>query len=402
MQGHDPNGFDATLESFALRMRVRILSLVVAALALTALIVHLVVPFASYEVAAQMGVESGSGTWTLQEMKDMRDSDHVMVPGATFGYLLGGLIVLNLGAFAFLLTQFFRGSAGVYGRFGGAIVTALGAAMTLHGHGLWAGRMTGALIHSLGWDAPPAVYKDLMADYAPADIVSLFYPISPLIVFTLAIAAAICLIFAATPRVRDDQMRALASKHGRVAIVAIASFAAILVLPWVVQVMDHGLTELNPEDEDPFFWSAYDVLYLRELTYQEAFEVGEAGLIVFDGLSIAMRYLMVFGIIGIVAPLAAIAGKVLESEGNPVLGRLVENLGLVTIATFAATLVISFLAAFTLHDSEFYPSMTTGLPLLQWIPAVTGIIMAGLVGREVLADETGLVADDFPEPVIYD
>jgi hypothetical protein len=393
-------------------MRARILSGVIALLAVAALVIHLTVPFASYEIADQMGVEPGSGTYTVGELKDARaqqdetNRPYVIVPGSSLTYLLTGAIVLTLGALVFFGSQFMRGTAGSYTRVGGGILTALGAGFSIHGNGLWSGRGISSLIHMLGWDAPPGAYKDTyLANFSPMDIVSSWMPISPFILTFIGLAIVILLAYAWVPAVRDERnMRHLAKRHGRLAIIGAVALVVALLMPWVVQVLEHGLTEgPNPADEDPFFWSAYDVMFYREVSFGPADEVGESGLLLWVGLSIALRALMIMGIAGMVVPFIALAGKQIESDGNPVLGRMLENIGLLAVLTHAYLILAAFMGAFVLlNASDQYASTITGLPLLLMIPAGIGVVWAGMVGRDVIADETDLVADDFPEPVVYD
>lgn len=380
---------------------------VVASLAILILVVHLALPFAWIEIRDGRSAVVESGLLSRSEMADRLEGDEAPgVPGAGLGYLLASALLGAAAGVAFLVAGAMREKAQTWTRFGAGSLLGLGTAMALHGNGLWAGRATGTLLHDIFY--APALPEEhaTVQSLAAGDTFTRIIPISPLVVAALAFLLLFALIRNWTPHVRDERgMRHAAGRHGRLALLGAAVLLTATMMPWVVQELHEDVTpaEGSTAGTDHFFWSAYDVMQKREASQLIAEDSGEGGLIMWGGLDAALGFLMLGAMLGIVGPVLALAGKDLESSGEAVFGRLLENTSLVAILSHTFAIVAALLAAFFLHHPlEFQKAITTGIPLILVVPAGIALVTAGLVARDVVAVDSDLVADDFPEPVVYD
>lgn len=392
--------------SFSLRMRVG-KPVVVASLAVLILVVHLALPFAWIEVRDGRSAVVESGMLSRSEMADRLAGDEAPgVPGGGLGYLLASAILGAAAGIAFLVASAMRQKAQTWTRFGSGALLGLAAALGLHGNGLWAGRATGTVLHDTFYaPALPEEHATLQA-LAAGDTFTRIIPISPLVVAALGLLLLFVLVRTWTPFVREERtMRQAAARHGRLAMLGAAVLLMATMMPWVVQELHEDVTppEGSTAGTDHFFWSAYDVMQKREASQLIAEDSGEGGLIMWGGLDAALGFLMLGAVLGIVGPVLALGGKDLESAGEAVFGRLLENASLLAILSHTFAIVAAVLGAFFLHHPlEFQEAIMTGIPLILVIPAGIALVTAGLVARDVVAVDTDLVADDYPEPVVYD
>ncbi len=389
-------------------MRMRWFPLIVAALALAALTVHFAVPFAHIVEQDVEGAVVRDDVLSLGDLKDERTAATSIIPtGAGFTYMAVSLVMMLVGALVFALAGQMQGEGrNGWIQFGSAATTALGAAMTVHSQALWVGRGFNAWIQKImGWDNPPKAWADLYAEHSAADAVTYFTVISPIIVLAVTLALIFILVKTWTTMVRDERdMRRNAWQHGRLAFISALILSLVAIMPWVVTVMAGSVQPAGTEvADDTFFWSAYDVMLLKDVSYEAAVEGREAGLVLWDDLGTLLSIVMLTSMLAVLAPFIGLAGKHMESLHQPVFGRLVESASLATVLLHPFTVLAAFLASFTLHDpNDIFSARTTGIAMIAAIGGVVGSVYAILVARYVVADETGIIADDFPEPVVYD
>ncbi len=376
---------------------------------MAALMVHLTVPFAHIVVQDEAGAVIRDDVVGLFEWQGERDAaaSSTVARGAGFEYMLVSLVFMAVGAlaFAFLGQRDGTGRSGWF-QLGAGTLTAVGAAMTIHNQGLWAGRGFNAGIQKLmGWDNPPQDWATFIHDYSSADVATYLTTISPAIVVALTIALIGVLAKTWSGMVRTDRdMHVQAWHHGRLALIGAAVFVLLTVMPWVVTVMPGSVQPDGAEvPDDTFFWSAYDVLWMNDMTRTAAEDLREGGLVIWDDLAALLDVLMLTSLVAIIAPFAGLAGKHMESLKQPVFGRLIESTSLATVLVHPFTVVAALLASFMLHDpSDIFPAKTTGVAMLAAVGGIAASVFAFLIARVVVADETGIIADDFPEPVVYD
>ncbi len=389
-------------------MRIRWLPLIVAALALAALIVHLTMPFAHVVQQDGTGAVASDETYGLGEYQDMRAAadSSVVPPSAGFTHMLVGLGILAVGAVVFAVAAQAKGRVAEWTQFGAGLMTAGGAIDVILTQGMWVGRGFASLIQkTMGWDNPPTQWEPFIDAYSSADLATYTTVISPILVLAAALAATGLLLRAWAGLVRLDRgMQAQARQHGRMAFVAAAVLAALLVVPWVVTVAAGSVQPANTEvPDDTFFWSAYDVAWFKSISYSAADERGEVGIILWYELGSLLGAVLLTAQLAVYAAVAGIAGKHLESIGQPVFGRLLENVSLANVLLMPFVILAGILASFFLLDpNDLESGKRTGVALLASAAGIVGTVFALLNARGVLADETGLVADDFPEPVVYD
>ncbi len=390
-------------------MRFRWFPLIVGALALAALAVHFAVPFAHVVTQDGEGAVVADDVMSLGDYKASRESAETsIVPsGAGFTYMTVSLIFMATGALLFALFAHLKGE-GKLGWFqlGAGTLTAIGGAMTLHNQGLWAGRGFNAWIQKImGWDNPPLEWTPFLAGHSSADLVTYLTTISPAIVLALTVALIVCLAKGWAGLIRVDRdLRGHAQKHGRLAIVGALTFVLVVVMPWVVTVMPGSVQPAGTEAaDDTFFWGAYDVFLMQDASLAFAMEANELGNALWSDLGTLLGIVMLTSLFAVLAPFAGIAGKHMESLQQPVFGRLVESMSLATVLLHPFTIIAALLASFTLLDpSDLFSAKTTGIAMIAAAGGLTASVFSILVARVVVADETGIVADDFPEPVVYD
>lgn len=392
-------------------MRVGVSTVLVAILSVAIVTVLLAAPFAAVKAHDPAGNLQRDDVLGFQEYHDARataDSEGQnteTAPGTSYLYMLLPAVGLAITGILFLAFHAINGQAGEWLRQGAGALAAVLAAMVLHANALWAGKTISQSLTNiaLGSDGPPRAYRAMIRDHSNVDLWSSMIPISAGIIVALTIGLFVVLGMAwvrTLPEARGVQDSA--RRHARLGVTFASLLALVLIAPMAVQNMPDGLAQAG-SDRDTFIWSVQDILFLREVSWNNAAETGEAGLILWDGLSIAMQITIGLLIFGIVAAALGIAGNHIEAMGNPVLGRLLENVSLGTIIVGLATLIVMLMAAFGLHHpNDIFDARTTGLPLLPAAGAIAATVIAGFNARHVLATESGLVADDFPEPVVYE
>ncbi len=376
---------------------------------MAALAVHFAVPFAHVVVQDDQGAVVRDDVLSLSGYKAERDAAETsIVPtGAGFTYMVVSLVFMATGAVLFAVLAHFNavGKTGWF-QLGAGLLTAAGAAMTIHNQGLWAGRGFNAWIQKvMGWDNPPKEWAPYLAEHSSADLVTYLTTFSPALVLALTITLLVCLAKGWAGLIRADRdLRGHAQKHGRLAIVGALTFALVTLMPWVVTVMPGSVEPAGTEAaDDTFFWGAYDVFLMQDASLAFAMDVNELGNALWSDLGTLIGIVMLTSLFAVLAPFAGIAGKHMESLQQPVFGRLVESASLATVLLHPFTIIAALLASFTLHDpSDIFSARTTGVAMIAAAAGITASVFAILVARIVVADETGIVADDFPEPVVYD
>ncbi|MGB1585610.1 MAG: hypothetical protein ACPHID_01005 [Thermoplasmatota archaeon] len=346
-------------------------------LAILALVAHIMVP---------LGI-TDDGVLTRHAQSNL---DVDPVPGASMGiWLLGQvLLVLGLGAAWRLKTP---------GRFIGAGVAALGAAIGLRAAALWTGRGVVSVFHAgFGSDGPPQRFTDLQ----PLDHHAWFVPIAPVLIMGLIIVAMVWML----RELAQERTAPGATAHARVAILGLVVLAVLPTVPWAVEETVDATSTAQAEDVDLFLISAYDASRLHVDSQALAASTGENGLSQYDDVAWTHGVAMAVFIASATATLLGLVGLWRLEEEDKYVARSLElggaTLGLLTAlgAAFATILVAVFLSG----ANERIPADPAWVPLLALIPI--GLMLPPTVGtiRRLGAEKDRLVVDRFPEPIQYD
>lgn len=387
-------------------MRAGALPTLAAVCAATAFIALFALPFAQVGTTDHDG--DGSTTTETLWLRDVMQADQSAIPGGDPVYLIVATSVLLVGAVAFFVGAWGRTARMRWAHGAGGVTAALGAAMTIHGSALWAGRGVSSLFQRAGsFDGPPYEHFAVYRLYSPSvELYSSFTPVAPLVLLVVAIAVVAAVGFSWASRVAATRgLDTMARRHAWLAVVGALVLALALLVPWSSQILDDPVPppEGQARDTDTYRWSAWDVHVINDATHEFAVERGEGGLIQYQGLSAALSGLAVAGLFLIVLPMVSLAGTHLSGRGQPVYGRLLENASFLTAAVLVVAAGIIVAGTFWLYDAnEVVDSSMTGLPLLALVPAVAGAYLLVHVLRGLLAVDNDLVADDFPETVSYE
>ncbi len=392
-------------------MRVGVLSVLAALLAIAVVVVLWSAPFADVKATSTSGESLRDDRLGFQEFHDERaiaraDGEPVeTVTGTGYLYMLVPAIALAAMGLVFLLGHLIPGRAGDWTIATGGIGAAISAILVLHSNALWAGKGVASLAtnNALGSDAPPRIYRNMIREFSPVDMLSHFTPISPFIIIAITIAFLAVLGMAWSRALPDERsLRPAARRQGWLVATTGALLGIVLMVPMVVQTLPDGLPA-EGDDQDTFVFSAHHVLFMREVSWEFAAQSNEPGLVLWDGLSILLGLTIAVLMIAAMGPALGLLGKHLEAMGHAVGGRLLENLSLVAIIGAAMAIVTSVLVAFVLAaPNDVFDADTTGVPLIAGLAGLAVGIHGILVARHVLADASGDVADDFPEPVVYE
>ncbi len=391
-------------------MRVGVSTVLVAVFAVAIVTVLLAAPFAKVQAHDPEGNLQRDEVLGFQAYHNARATAESegepleTVPGTGYLYMLLPAVGLGIFGILFLAGHAMPGRAGEWAILGAGSLTGLMAAFVLHANALWAGKAIAQTITNmaLGSDGPPRVYRAMIRDHSPVDLFSSFIPISAGIVVALCIGLFVVLGMAWRRNILDAHAHETAQRQGRLLVTMAVLLTVTLALPMVIQNMPDGLAQAG-SDRDTFVWSVQDIVFLREVSWNEAFAVGESGLILWDGLTLAFHIGIALLVIGIATALLGLVGAHLEDLGQTVLGRLLTNASLASVIVGLVAMVLGVLAAYVLHHpNDVFEARTTGIPLLVSIAGLAATIHAGQIARHVLGRESGVVADDFPEPVVYE
>lgn len=367
-----------------------------AGLAVAALVVHFAVPFVHFVHEAPDGATTEQTHWPWELTG--RGFDEVF--GSSMVFLWIGLGVLLLGAVANLFADLRRPTWFEPTTAGTAL---LGVALVIHGQGLWLGRAMSSLANLvLGTDAPSQ--KHVGGSFA-ADYYTLVWPMSAILVFGLAIVIGWRILAQLAATVPDlDQ----ADRHQRIGRWTMVAWAFLLIAPLSWQVLDDGTPAVQSgddlvQDTDPFVWSMYDVSRIALDTGVAADEVGEPGLQEYTELAWLGRLTSTFLFAGLVASGAGLVGARVSVE-DKLTGRTSQYLAAgVGGAVAVASIALIFLAAWAWYlPSDRLEAERTWIPLLAIVPCLVALGAAIGAIRALGVGSDSLLADDFPEPIIYD
>ncbi len=334
--------------------------------------------------------------WDFAEREEAFDP----VPGGSMSYLLAGLIVTAAGMLLVLGGRLIKRPQV---ELAAAVVPVVGLVMAIHAHALWAGRSVATMaLAFLGTDGPSASHT---TSFHNGDYYTSFMAISPLVVLPLLLATAWFLFGGLAVLVQKGDAKARARDHGRAGRWALIALALVFVLPWSVEELDDRFppAEGATADKDDFVFSMYDMLRLNQDTAHAADAIGEAGLESYAEMAWLHTVLIVALAIAAGAALAGIYGAYLSTANEAVTGRMFESgVYLNVLAIGAALLGIALGAILWTNNNERIDASPLYVPLLAAIALIPAIRALVGVLRDLLQGEDGLIADDFPEPIIYD
>ncbi len=374
-------------------------ALVLAALAAVALVAA---PHAVLVDAQEAGTTTEVRFWWDQLAWDA-SHDAVLGAGALLGALAAAVLVVGA-----VLVQFALRRPASRGLLLGGLGTFLaGAVGTLHYGALWTSRLLTTVVHAVaGFDAPPALMRH--PDFPP-DAYSLVWVVGPALALGLALAAAFVLLRAlpGLPALAaDDHGQSVqARRHLRAAALALLTLAAVFALPWSVQTLpdNHTGWEGAATDDDAFWFGAYDAARVHDGTTAVAERTNEFGLVQYGELAQVLAAVLGGVVLVCAAAVAGLHGALRGSDGDRNLGNLWHGSVYVGLLANAVVFLAVALGALWLHHPNAdIPDRATYLPLLAALPTVLGILGQLHVARSVAGEGTTLLADDFPEPVVYE
>lgn len=371
-----------------------------AILAAFALVVHLAVPFVHLSFEPEDGPSTSQTYWPWQMSERSTGPnglDELAAASLPFAWI--GLALLVIGA----AVMWLGANRAKWVEPTAAGLAAIGGAMTIHGQGLWSGRGIASLANViLGTDAPSK--KHLAASFS-GDYYTTVWPISTWLVLGLAVVVVwrvLAALAAGAPEPRQVWRYVRSGKW----LIAVWVFA--LIVPWSVQTLDDSTAPRQDgddlvQDTDPFVWSLYDVSRIAKDTSQAAEDTGEAGLEEYSELAWMGNLASAAMVAALVAAGAGIIGARIASE-DKLTGRSTQYLAAGTLAVLCLLyLALILLAGWAWHvPIDRLPAARTWIPLIGGVAPV--LALGGAVGalRSLGADADSLLADDFPEPIVYD
>lgn len=352
-----------------------------ALLAVVALIVHLAVPL----------MHADGETYSRAEWLDVEASQDP-VPGASMLITLVGLVTLVAGlGGAWLLRHQHMG------RLTMGFVAAIGAGLTVRSQALWSGRGVATAIHAvLGSDGPPARFAALGNDHFGSVV-----PIAPPMVLALTTVAVVWLL----KDLADDRIHVEhATRHTRPALWMFVVLLLVPAMPWAIEETADANSTDAAQDLDLFMISAYDASRLHLDTSARADATGEAGLSEYDEVAWVHGATLVLFLLAAALAMLGLAGLWRTELEDKYLGRTLETTGaaLHLVVGLAAAFAVVVVAVFLYGANDRTESDPAWAPLLTVVPSLLVLPAAVATLRRLSADQDRLIADRFPEPVIYD
>lgn len=329
------------------------------------------------------------------------DADHATVPGASA--VLGALAatVLAVGTLLFW-TGVRRRRGGL--ALGGAATALAGAVPTVVYAALWTGRLLTSLTHTVaGYDAPAQLVR--LPQFTD-DAHTAVWTIGPVLVLGLAVAAvqSVCRGLATLP-VGAFDLRVQAARHLRAASLAVVALAVLFVVPWSIQTLPDNTDppEGVAQDDDAFWFSAYDAFRVHEGTTAVAQQTNAGAAVQYGELLQLLWWAVGAVAVVLLASLLAAHGTLRGAAGDRNLGNLWQAGVYAGVLASVGLFAVALLGALWLHrPNADIPDRGTFLGLAAAVPAVLALLSQVAAARELGRESGTLLADDFPEPILYD
>jgi hypothetical protein len=366
------------------------------ALAVLALLIHVAVPFVQLQFDGEEDVSKTYWPAGLAEREEVFDP----VTGAGTSYALAGALILVVGFAGMYAVRFLPEKFQWFSSAGSATVGVIGAALTLHANGLWLGRGISSIVHAiLGSDGPAHRF---MADGMSPDYYTAVWPISAWMVVPLTLAAVwYGMSTLAREMSPEKKHHAQARRHSQSVFWILVAGATLLVVPWSIETAaDNGPELEGVRDTDPFAISLYDALRLNTDSQILADATGEQGLTEYDDVA-SMAGLMLMPALLVLASLVGARLMVIEQN---IAGRTVQLIasGLSIFALLLQIIGVILVAVFLYEANSQLDSRPAWIPLVGIAMLGIAFVLQVAAMRQLGGDSETLIADRFPEPIIYD
>lgn len=370
-------------------------------LAAVALVVLAAAPHALF-VDNPPGEASPTATTEMRFWWDQMawDLDHETVPGASSIYGAIGVVAFLVGsALTFVAVRSERSRL----LLGGLSASFVGALLSIHYSALWTGRSLTSLVHLIaGFDGPAALLRT--TPFTP-DAYSLIWVMAPTAVLGLVIASFLIQAKAvAKVAVGEFDLSGPAKRHLKTASLALVVLAVLFVAPLSVQELPDNYGPSNGAvDNDSFWFSAYDTYRINEGTLRAAEESNRGNLVEYEDLGNALGFGFGAVVALLLASILGVHGSIRGARGDRNLGNLWQGGVYLGAAANVALFLTLLLTAFLLHKPNAdLADRSPFLVLFGLVPVFLGLMAQLNIVRTLMRESGTLLADDFPEPIIYD